>query len=99
SALDIPLYRPIADELCLKRLIVGGFERVYEIGRDFRNEGIDRSHNPEFTVLEFYQAYADYNDTMKIVEEMVAYVAQKVHGTTHITYQGTEIDLMPPWTR
>src|SRR6266496_949355 len=71
----------------------------YEIGRNFRNEGIDRSHNPEFTMLEFYQAYADYNDTMKMVEEMIAYVAQQVKGSTRITYQGTEIDLTPPWPR
>ncbi len=99
NTLDRDLYLRIAVELYHKRLIVGGFERVYEIGRDFRNEGIDRSHNPEFTMLEFYQAYADYNDTMNVVEEMIAHVAQQVHGTTHITYQGTEIDLTPPWTR
>jgi lysyl-tRNA synthetase class 2 len=99
NTLDRDLYLRIAVELYHKRLIVGGFERVYEIGRYFRNEGIDRSHNPEFTALEFYQAYADYNDTMKIVEEMVAYTAQQLHGSTHITYQETEIDLTPPWTR
>ncbi|MBV9712510.1 MAG: lysine--tRNA ligase, partial [Ktedonobacteraceae bacterium] len=99
NTLDRDLYLRIAVELYHKRLIVGGFERVYEIGRNFRNEGIDRSHNPEFTMLEFYQAYADYNDTMKMVEDMIAYIAQKVHGSTHITYQGTEIDLTPPWPR
>lgn len=99
NTLDRDLYLRIAVELYHKRLIVGGFERVYEIGRNFRNEGIDRSHNPEFTMLEFYQAYADYNDTMEVVEEMIAYVAQQVHGSTHITYQGMEIDLTPPWPR
>src|SRR5258708_6985964 len=99
NALDRDLYLRIAVELYLKRLIVGGFERVYEIGRDFRNEGIDRSHNPEFTVLEWYQAYADYNDMMKLVEEMMAFVALEVKGSTRITYQGTEIDLTPPWPR
>src|SRR2546425_4625734 len=99
NALDRDLYLRIAVELYLKRLIVGGFERVYEIGRDFRNEGIDRSHNPEFTMMECYQAYADYNDIMKLVEGMICYVAQQVEGSSHITYQGTEIDLTPPWRR
>ncbi len=99
NALDRDLYMRIAVELYLKRLIVGGFERVYEIGRNFRNEGIDRSHNPEFTMLEFYQAYADYHQMMQVVEEMIAFVAQEVHGSLHITYQGTEIDLTPPWKR
>src|SRR3989441_272571 len=99
NALDRDLYLRIAVELYLKRLIVGGFERVYEIGRDFRNEGIDRSHNPEFTMMECYQAYADYQDIMKLVEEMVCFIAQKVKGTSRITYQGTEIDLTPPWRR
>ena len=99
NTLDRDLYLRIAVELYLKRLIVGGFERVYEIGRTFRNEGIDRSHNPEFTMLEFYQAYADYNDTLKLVEEMTAFVAQQVSGSMTITYQGTEIDLTPPWPR
>jgi lysyl-tRNA synthetase class 2 len=99
NTLDRDLYLRIAVELYLKRLIVGGFERVYEIGRIFRNEGIDRSHNPEFTMLEFYQAYADYNDTLKLVEEMVAFVAQQVKGSMTITYQGAEIDLTPPWPR
>src|SRR5712692_6579997 len=99
NTLDRDLYLRIAVELYLKRLIVGGFERVYEIGRDFRNEGIDRSHNPEFTMMECYQAYADYNDIMKLVEEMICYIAQQVEGSSHITYQGTEIDLTPPWKR
>lgn len=99
NTLDRDLFLRIAVELYHKRLIVGGFERVYEIGRNFRNEGIDRSHNPEFTMMEFYMAYADYFDTMKLVEEMLAQVAQKVKGTTRITYQGTEIDLAPPWKR
>jgi lysyl-tRNA synthetase, class II len=99
NTLDRDLYLRIAIELYLKRLIVGGFERVYEIGRNFRNEGIDRSHNPEFTMMECYQAYADYNDMMKLVEEMIAFIAQQVKGGTHITYQGAEIDLTPPWPR
>ncbi|HZU01963.1 MAG TPA: lysine--tRNA ligase [Ktedonobacteraceae bacterium] len=99
NTLDRDLYLRIAVELYLKRLIVGGFERVYEIGRNFRNEGIDRSHNPEFTMMECYQAYADYNDIMELVEEMIAYIAQEVKGSQRIVYQGTEIDLTPPWTR
>ena len=99
NALDRDLYLRIAVELYLKRLIIGGIDRVYEIGRDFRNEGIDRSHNPEFTMMECYQAYADYNDMMKLVEEMISYIAQEVKGTQVITYQGTEIDLTPPWPR
>lgn len=99
NTLDRDLYLRIAVELYHKRLIVGGLERVYEIGRNFRNEGIDRSHNPEFTMLEFYEAYADYNDTMKLVEEMIAYVATQVKGAPSITYQGMQIDLTPPWRR
>jgi lysyl-tRNA synthetase class 2 len=99
NALDRDLYLRIAVELYLKRLIVGGFERVYEIGRDFRNEGIDRNHNPEFTMMECYQAYADYNDIMRLVEEMIYYIALEVKETPHITYQGTPIDLTPPWPR
>jgi len=99
NTLDRDLYLRIAVELYLKRLIVGGFERVYEIGRNFRNEGIDRNHNPEFTMMECYQAYADYNDIMRLVEEMVSFIAQEVKGSNHITYQGTEIDLIPPWPR
>jgi lysyl-tRNA synthetase, class II len=99
NTLDRDLYLRIAVELYLKRLIVGGFERVYEIGPDFRNEGIDRNHNPEFTMMECYQAYADYNDIMELVEEMIAFIAQEVKGSQCIVYQGTEIDLTPPWTR
>ena len=99
NALDIDLYMRIALELHLKRLIVGGMERVYEIGRVFRNEGISIKHNPEFTMMELYQAYADYHDMMEITENMVAHIAQEVLGTTKITYQGQEIDLTPPWTR
>jgi len=99
NTLDRDLYLRIAIELYHKRLIVAGFERVYEIGRNFRNEGIDRSHNPEFTMMECYQAYADYNDMMKLVESMIAFIAMQVKGSTRITYQGTEIDLTPPWKR
>jgi len=99
NALDIDLYLRIATELYLKRLIVGGFERVYEMGKDFRNEGIDVRHNPEFTMIELYQAYADYNDMMELTENLVAYCAEKALGTTKINYQGTELDLTPPWNR
>ena len=93
------LYLRISFELYLKRLIVGGFDRVYEIGRDFRNEGVSFKHNPEFTQLEFYEAYADYEDVMRRTEEMIAYVARQVTGGTTITYQGHTIDLNPPWRR
>ncbi len=93
------LYLRISFELYLKRLLVGMFEKVYEIGRDFRNEGISFKHNPEFTQLEFYWAYADYFKVMDFVEEMVAYVADRVLGTRKITWQGHEIDLSPPWKR
>ncbi len=93
------LYLRISFELYLKRLTVGGFDRVYEIGRDFRNEGVSFKHNPEFTQLEFYEAYADYHDVMRRTEEMVAYVAQQVTGSTTITWQEQEIDLTPPWQR
>lgn len=99
NALDMQLYMRIALELHLKRLIVGGLERVYEIGRIFRNEGISTKHNPEFTMLELYQAYADYRDMMELTETMISYIAQEVLGTTRITYQGQEIDLTPPWRR
>lgn len=99
NALDIDMYLRIATELYLKRLIVGGFEKVYDMGKNFRNEGIDIRHNPEFTMIELYEAYADYNDMMNILENMVAEVCQKVNGTTKITYQGTEIDFTPPWRR
>jgi lysyl-tRNA synthetase, class II len=93
------LYLRISDELYLKRLIVGGFEKVYEIGRDFRNEGVSFKHNPEFTQIEFYKAYADYRDVMELAEQMVAYAAQEALGTTTITHEGQEIDLSPPWRR
>lgn len=93
------LYLRISFELYLKRLLVGGYERVYEIGRDFRNEGISFKHNPEFTQLEFYEAYADYHAVMRRVEEMIAFVAVTLNGHTRITYQGNEIDLAPPWRR
>lgn len=99
NALDIDLYMRIALELHLKRLIVGGLEKVYEIGRVFRNEGISTRHNPEFTMIELYQAYADYHDMMDITEQMISRIAQEVLGTQKITYQGTEIDLTPPWPR
>jgi lysyl-tRNA synthetase, class II len=93
------LYLRISFELYLKRLIVGGFDRVYEIGRDFRNEGVSFKHNPEFTQLEFYEAYADYQDVMRRTEEMIAFVAQKVMGGYMITWQGRDVDLRPPWRR
>ena len=93
------LYLRISFELYLKRLIVGGYDKVYEIGRDFRNEGVSFKHNPEFTQLEFYEAYTDYNGIMRRTEEMIAYVARAVTGGTTITYQGHTIDLTPPWRR
>ena len=99
NALDRDLYLRIAPELHLKRLLVGGFERVYEIGRVFRNEGISTKHNPEFTMLETYQAYADYDDIMRLVEEMVAHAAQEVLGDHSLPYGDTSIDLTPPWRR
>ena len=99
NALDLDLTMRIALELYHKRLIVGGFDRVYEIGHCFRNEGISTKHNPEFTMLELYQSFADYNDMMKLFEDMVTSVAQEVLGTLKIAYQGTEIDLTPPWPR
>ncbi len=98
-ALDMQLYMKISPELYLKRLIVGGFEKVYEIGKNFRNEGIDRTHNPEFTMLEFYEAYTDYNYQMKQFEDLIASVCKEIHGTTKITYQEKEIDFTPPWAR
>jgi lysyl-tRNA synthetase class 2 len=99
NTLDMPLYLKISPELYLKRLIVGGFEKVYDLTKNFRNEGIDRSHNPEFTMLEWYEAYTDYNYQMKQFEELVAYLAQKICGTTKIKYQGEEINLTVPWRR
>jgi lysyl-tRNA synthetase class 2 len=99
NALDINMYLRIATELYLKRCIVGGFEKVYDMGKNFRNEGIDIRHNPEFTMIELYEAYADYNDMMEIMENLVAYVCEKVNGTMKVSYQGTEIDFTPPWRR
>ena len=99
NALDLDLYLRIAPELYLKRLVVGGFEKVFEIARVFRNEGISPRHNPEFTMLELYEAYADYTDIMKLVEELVAYLATEILGTTKITYGGRDLDLTPPWRR
>jgi len=99
NALDMDLYLRIALELHLKRLIVGGLEKVYELGRVFRNEGISTKHNPEFTMIEIYQAYADYTDMMELTEQLIAAVAKKVTGDTVIEYQGTKIDLAPPWKR
>lgn len=99
NALDIDLYLRIADELYLKRLIVGGFEGVYEISKDFRNEGIDRFHNPEFTMMELYVAYEDYNFMMNLVEEMITFIAREVLGTLQIEFQGHQINLEAPWPR
>ena len=99
NALDIDLFLRIAPELYLKRLVIGGFERVYEINRNFRNEGISTQHNPEFTMLEFYLAYATFEDLMSMTEEMVAFIAKEVCGTFNIEYQGEKIDLTPPWQR
>lgn len=99
NTLDIDMYLRIAPELYLKRLIVGGFDKVYEIGRLFRNEGMDVKHNPEFTTIELYQAYADYNDMMDITEEMYKYCAQEVLGTTTISFQGTTLELGNKWPR
>jgi lysyl-tRNA synthetase class 2 len=93
------LYLRISFELYLKRLTVGGFDRVYEIGRDFRNEGVSFKHNPEFTQLEFYWAYADYLQVMALTEEMVAYVCDRVFGTRKLMYDGVELDFNPPWQR
>ncbi len=99
NALDMQLYLRIADELYLKRLIVGGFERVYEISKDFRNEGLSRFHNPEFTMLEFYQAFADYHDMMDTVEGLLVHVADTVLGTRALSFQGTDFTLEPPFAR
>jgi lysyl-tRNA synthetase class 2 len=99
NALGIELYLRIAPELYLKRLLVGGFERVFEINRNFRNEGISFQHNPEFTMLEFYQAYATFEDLMPFTEEMICWAAQEVNGSLQLTYQGKEIDLKRPWQR
>ena len=99
NALDVDLYLRIAPELYLKRLVVGGFERVFELGRVFRNEGLSTRHNPEFTMLELYQAYADYGDMMALTEELIAHLARLVTGSPVVTYGGREVDLTPPWPR
>ncbi len=99
NALDTDLYLRIAVELYLKRLIVGGFEKVYEIGKDFRNEGMSRQHNPEFTMLEFYWAYVTYEDLMTYSEKMISGVIKEIKGTMKLSYQGTELDFTPPWSR
>ena len=99
NALDTDLNMRIALELHLKRLVIGGIEKVYEIGRVFRNEGVSTRHNPEFTMMELYEAYADYRDIMTLTEEMIAYIAEKVNGTTKVVYDGEEIDLAPEWKR
>ena len=99
NALDMKLYLRIAVELYLKRLIVGGLDRVYEVAKTFRNEGVDRLHNPEFTMLELYQAYADYEDMMTLTQEMILHAVQKVHGSLRIPFDGKEIDFTPPWRR
>ncbi|MCP1187645.1 lysine--tRNA ligase [Priestia flexa] len=99
NALDMELYMRIAIELHLKRLIVGGLEKVYEIGRVFRNEGVSTRHNPEFTMIELYEAYADYKDIMALTENLIAHIAQEVLGTTKIQYGEYEVDLTPEWTR
>ena len=99
NALDMELFLRIAPELYLKRLVVGGFERVFELARVFRNEGLSTRHNPEFTMLELYQAYGDYTDVMALTEELAAHLAQELHGTTVLTYDGRELDLTPPWRR
>ena len=99
NALDLDLFMRIAPELYLKRLVVGGFERVYEIGRNFRNEGLSRQHNPEFTMLEFYQAYATYEDLMALTEELFPELAREVAGGEALTYQGQAVSLASPWPR
>jgi len=100
NALDMKLYMRIAPELYLKRLVVGGFERVYEIGRNFRNEGLSRQHNPEFTMLELYQAFATYTDLMQLTEELIPDLAREINdGATTVTWDGAEVDLAPPWRR
>jgi lysyl-tRNA synthetase class 2 len=99
NVFDVDMYLRIAPELYLKRLIVGGFEKIYEIGKNFRNEGISYKHSPEFTSIEIYQAYADYNDMMNLTEELIVEVVKRTCGTLKITYQGKEIDFTPPWRR
>jgi lysyl-tRNA synthetase class 2 len=99
NVLDMDLYLRIADELYLKRLIIGGFEKVYEFCKDFRNEGMDKNHNPEFSMLELYQAYADYNEIMELYRKMLIYVTEEIFGSTKFTYQGNEINLGEEWKK
>ena len=99
NALDMELYMRVAPELFLKRLVIGGFERIFEINRCFRNEGISTLHNPEFTMLEFYQSYATYEDMMKMTEELLCSMVKEIHGQPQLSYQGKEIDFTPPWRR
>jgi lysyl-tRNA synthetase class 2 len=99
NALDMDLYMRVAPELFLKRLVIGGFERIFEINRSFRNEGISTQHNPEFTMLEFYQAYATHEDMMQMTEELLSSMVEEIHGKPSLTYQGKEIDFTRPWQR
>jgi len=99
NALDMELYMRVAPELYLKRLVIGGLERIFEINRCFRNEGISTQHNPEFTMLEFYQSYATYENMMKMTEELLGSMVKEIHGGPHLTYQGKDLDFTPPWTR
>ena len=99
NALDMELFLRIAPELYLKRLLVGGFEKVFEINRNFRNEGLSTRHNPEFTMLEFYQAYATYHDLMDLTEEMISWLVAEVTGSMELSYQGIPVNLAPPWRR
>jgi lysyl-tRNA synthetase class 2 len=99
NALDMELYMRVAPELFLKRLVIGGLERIFEINRCFRNEGISTQHNPEFTMLEFYQSYATYEEMMKMTEELLCSMVKEIHGGFHLTYQGKELDFTPPWRR
>jgi lysyl-tRNA synthetase class 2 len=99
NALDMELYMRVAPELFLKRLVIGGLERVFEINRSFRNEGISSQHNPEFTMLEFYQSYATYQEMMELTEELLSSMVKEIHGGLSLPYQGKEIDFTPPWKR
>jgi lysyl-tRNA synthetase class 2 len=99
NALDMELYMRVAPELFLKRLVIGGLERIFEINRCFRNEGISTQHNPEFTMLEFYQSYATYEDMIKMTEELLCLMVKEIHGNIRLTYQGKEFDFTPPWRR
>jgi len=99
NALNIPLFLAISPELYLKRLIVGGYDKVFTIARNFRNEGIDRWHNPEFTMMEIYWAYTDYTDMMSLQEDLFEHICKKINGSTKITIRGTEVDFKKPWKR